>query len=86
LLGELVGLLRRRGVIHHIGILVVELRQEVDNRGAFSRRLSHFRRSARSGGFEAGIHQAGHDSDKNAELDRNKMRNFQIHSPSPSRR
>jgi len=83
LLGDRFGRFGRGAVIHHIGTLVFGLRHGFDSRGAFSRRLSHFRRGARSGVFEAEKHEAGHDPDKNAELDRNKMCNFQIHFPKP---
>ena len=64
-------------VIHHIGTLVFY------SRGEFRRQLPHFRRGARLGGVEAKKQQTGHDPDKNAELDRNKMCKFQIHFPMP---
>jgi hypothetical protein len=83
LLGDRLGRFSVSAVINHIGRLVFGLRQGFDSRGAFSRRLSPFRCDARSGVFETEKHQAGHDPDKNAELDRNKMCDFQIHFPKP---
>jgi len=83
LVGELLGGVKLVAVIRHISKFVFGLRHSFASRGAFSRPLSHFRRGARPGGFEAGEHQADHDPDKDAELDRNQMCKFQIHLSKP---
>jgi hypothetical protein len=83
LLGDQLGQVSVSAVIHHIGRLVFQLRKEFDSRDAFSHRFSPFRRGARPEEFDAGKHQAANDPDKNAELDRNKMCNFQVHFPKP---
>jgi len=41
------------------------------------------RRGGRFVGGESGIGQPGHHPDKNPELDRNKIRNFQVHFATP---
>jgi hypothetical protein len=66
------------GAVSPIGRLLFGLRKGFDSRGAFRHRLSLRRRGARSEVFEAGKDQAENDPDKNAELDRNKMCDFQI--------
>jgi hypothetical protein len=76
LLGERLGRFKHFSVIRQISKFVFGLRHSFARRGAFSRQFSPFRRGARSGGFEAGEHQAEHDPDKDAELDRNEMCNF----------
>jgi hypothetical protein len=83
LVGELLGGVKLLAVVRHISKFVCGLRHSTDRRGAFIRPLSYFCGGARSGGFEAGEHQANHDPDKDAELDRNKMCKFKIHLQGP---
>ena len=63
-------------VIGNIARLVFGLRKGVDVRGAFRHRRTLRRRGARFGVFEVENDQAKNHSDKNAELDRNKMCGF----------
>jgi hypothetical protein len=75
--------LRVGALIRDIARLVFGLRQRFDSRGSFRQRWSAFRGGAGSKIFEAGKRQAANESDKDAELDRNKMCDFQVHFPKP---
>jgi hypothetical protein len=83
LLGDQLGQFSVGAVIIHIDSLLFGLRKGLDSRGAFSRPLSAFRRGAGPKVFEAGNRHAANDPDKDAELDRNKMCDFQVHFPKP---
>jgi hypothetical protein len=66
-------------VVDRGGTLFFRLDHGPGRRHGFHRRFPRLRGAARCGGFETGIGQPGHDTDKNSELDRNKIRNFQVH-------
>jgi hypothetical protein len=63
--------------------LAFRLEYGCDSRCGFRRRFLRFCCGAWSGEWEMGVCQPGHDPYKNAELDRNKICNFQVHFAKP---
>ncbi|MEY2488363.1 MAG: hypothetical protein QOC70_305 [Verrucomicrobiota bacterium] len=73
------GLFTISAVIYRLESLLSRLKRGCDNRRGSRHRFLHFRCGARPGEWEMQVRQPKHDPYENAELDRNKIRNFQVH-------
>jgi hypothetical protein len=71
------------GVIHSAGARISRFKYASVSRDGGHRPFLHFCSGARFVGWETGIYQPGHGPDKNAELNRNKICNLQLHFSRP---